>query len=226
MANLKDLPAWKALEKHCKKLENIHMRDLFAEDPGRFGRFSMALEDLFFDYSKNRMTEKTLSLLVDLAEQAGLSDSIKAMFAGEKINITENRSVLHVALRNRSNRPIMLDGKSVMLEINQVLEKMRLFSEAVRSGSWVGSGNKPIQDVVNIGIGGSDLGPRMVTSALDFYAKPDLCVHFVSNVDGTRSGDGIEGTESSNYALYHIIQKFYHPGNHAECRIGQKVAFI
>ncbi|MFO7962718.1 MAG: glucose-6-phosphate isomerase [Desulfobacterales bacterium] len=185
MNALKDLQAWKALERHFRRIEKRHMRDLFVEDSGRFPRFSMKLDDILFDFSKNRITEETLALLVDLATQARLSDWINAMFSGEKINITENRAVLHIALRNRSNRPIRVDGKNVMPDVNRVLEKMARFCDAVRSGQWRGSGDRPITDVVNIGIGGSDLGPRMVVSALDFYAKPELRIHFISNVDGT-----------------------------------------
>ncbi len=141
--------------------------------------------DILFDYSKNRVIDTTMALLIDLAYQANLPQAIEAMFNGVKINITENRSVLHIALRNRSNRPILVDGKDVMPEVNQVLAKMRTFSEAVRAGTWKGYTGKAITDVVNIGIGGSDLGPKMVTEALKPYGKPDLRVHFVSNVDSS-----------------------------------------
>jgi glucose-6-phosphate isomerase len=168
------------------------MRDLFAQDPERFEKFSLRLGEFLFDYSKNRITEKTLSLLLDLANQAGLNEKIQAMFAGEKINITEGRAVLHIALRNRSNRPILMDGKDVMPGVNDVLEKMRGFSESVRSGKWKGYTGKPITDVVNIGIGGSDLGPQMVTAALRPYAHPRLRSHFVSNVDGTHLAETLK----------------------------------
>jgi glucose-6-phosphate isomerase len=161
------------------------MRDLFVADPQRFARFSLRLGDILFDYSKNRITEQTMTLLVDLARQAELSEAIGAMFRGEKINTTENRAVLHIALRNRSNRPILVDGKDVMPGVNQVLARMKAFSETVRSGAWKGYTGKAITDVVNIGIGGSDLGPKMVTEALKPYGKPGLRVHFVSNVDST-----------------------------------------
>ena len=143
------------------------------------------LGDILFDYSKNRITQETMRLLFDLARQANLAGKIEAMFSGEKINTTENRAVLHVALRNRSNRPILVDGEDVMPEVNRVLAKMRAFSEAVRSGAWKGYTGKAITDVVNIGIGGSDLGPKMVCEALKPYGKPGLRVHFVSNVDST-----------------------------------------
>jgi glucose-6-phosphate isomerase len=185
MSLLTDSPAWQALIVHQRETAGIHMRELFASDPRRFDRFSLRWGDILFDYSKNRITETTLALLFDLAHQANLSQAIQAMFNGEKINLTENRAVLHIALRNRSNRPILVDGKDVMLEVNRVLAKMRTFSEAVRSGAWRGFTGKAMTDIVNIGIGGSDLGPKMVTEALKPYAKPDLRVHFVSNVDSS-----------------------------------------
>jgi glucose-6-phosphate isomerase len=185
MSALTESAAWKALEEHHQEVAGLHMRDLFANDPKRFETFSLRVDDILFDYSKNRITEKTVALLIDLAREVGLAGKIEAMFSGEKINVTEGRAVLHVALRNRSNRPILVDGREVMPEVNRVLAKMRVFSEAVRSGEWKGYTGKPITDVVNIGIGGSDLGPQMVTAALQPYAQPGLNSHFVSNVDGT-----------------------------------------
>ncbi len=185
MSDLVDSPAWQALVQHQREVSGMQMRDLFARDPRRFERFSLRFGDILFDYSKNRITEKTMGLLLDLARQANLSQRIEAMFAGEKINTSENRAVLHVALRNRSNRPILVDGQDVMPEVNRVLGNMRLFSEAVRSGDWKGYAGKPITDVVNIGIGGSDLGPKMVTEALKPYAQAGLGLHFVSNIDST-----------------------------------------
>ena len=183
--SLTQLPTWQALAGNAKKMKSIHMRNLFASDPKRFQRFSISFEDLLFDYSKNRITEETMSLLLDLAEQATLPDAIQAMFSGAKINTTEGRPALHIALRNRSNRPILVDGKDVMPGVNAVLAKMHIFSEAVRSGKWRGCTGSPMTDVVNIGIGGSDLGPRMVTRALKPYGHDRLRVHFVSNVDPT-----------------------------------------
>jgi glucose-6-phosphate isomerase len=179
------LPAWHALETHCRSLDGRHMRAFFNADPQRFRRFSVFFGDLLFDYSKNRIDEATVGHLLDLAEQAGLAERIEAMFAGEKINNTEHRAVLHVALRNRSNRPILVDGEDVMPRVNAVLDQMRDFSERVRSGRWTGYTGKRITDVVNIGIGGSDLGPKMVCEALRPYAHPELAVHFVSNVDAS-----------------------------------------
>ena len=185
MSALSQSPAWQALEIHRQALDGTHMRDLFATDPKRFAKFSLSFQDILFDYSKNRITDETMTLLLDLAQQAKLGTAIDAMFSGAKINTTENRAVLHVALRNRSNRPILVDGQDVMPEVNRVLGKMRTFSEAVRSGNWKGYTGKPITDVVNIGIGGSDLGPKMVTLALTPYTQPGLRAHFVSNVDAT-----------------------------------------
>jgi glucose-6-phosphate isomerase len=186
MPGLEELPAWQALKKHHAEIAAVQMRDLFARDPQRFERFSLRLGDILFDYSKNRITEETMSLLLDLARQANLAGRIEAMFSGAKINVTEDRAVLHIALRNRSNRPILAEGgEDVMPEVNRVLAHMRDFSEAVRSGAWKGYSGKAITDVVNIGIGGSDLGPKMVCEALKPYGKPGLRVHFVSNVDST-----------------------------------------
>ncbi|MEZ4864557.1 MAG: glucose-6-phosphate isomerase [Caldilineaceae bacterium] len=185
MSNLTASPAWQALATHKEEMAAVQMRDLFAQDPQRFDRFSLRFNDILFDYSKNRITAQTMQLLRALARQANLDRWIKAMFNGEKINNTEDRAVLHIALRNRSNRPIWVDGQDVMPEVNQVLAQMRTFSEAVRNETWRGYSGKAITDVVNIGIGGSDLGPKMVTLALTPYAKPGLHSHFVSNVDGT-----------------------------------------
>jgi glucose-6-phosphate isomerase len=185
-------PAWKALETHYEKVAPLQMRDLFKEDPKRFEKFSLRFEDILFDFSKNRITEETLKLLRDLAKQSDLKGWTEKMFTGQKINTTEDRAVLHVALRNRSNRPILVDGKDVMPEVNAVLKHMRQFSDAIRSGSWKGYTGKAITDVVNIGIGGSDLGPVMATEALKPYSKPGLHVHFVSNVDGTHIAETLK----------------------------------
>ncbi|EPS0300433.1 glucose-6-phosphate isomerase [Escherichia coli] len=177
--------AWQALQKHFDEMKDVTIADLFAKDGDRFSKFSATFGDqMLVDYSKNRITEETLEKLQDLAKECDLAGAIKSMFSGEKINRTENRAVLHVALRNRSNTPILVDGKDVMPEVNAVLEKMKTFSEAIISGEWKGYTGKAITDVVNIGIGGSDLGPYMVTEALRPY-KNHLNMHFVSNVDGT-----------------------------------------
>ncbi|EMR9379943.1 glucose-6-phosphate isomerase [Escherichia coli] len=177
--------AWQALQKHFDEMKDVTIADLFAKDGDRFSKFSATFDDqMLVDYSKNRITEETLAKLQELAKECDLAGAIKSMFSGEKINRTENRAVLHVALRNRSNTPILVDGKDVMPEVNAVLEKMKTFSEAIISGEWKGYTGKAITDVVNIGIGGSDLGPYMVTEALRPY-KNHLNMHFVSNVDGT-----------------------------------------
>ncbi|MGR8932764.1 MAG: glucose-6-phosphate isomerase [Gammaproteobacteria bacterium] len=185
MPSLCNSPAWIALQNHRQETAHLHMRDLFAEDPARFTQFSLAFNDILFDYSKNRITGKTLKLLLDLAHQSHLSEKIDAMFRGDKINNTEHRAVLHVALRNRSNRPIFVDGHDVMPDVNAVLAKMRGFCTAIHDGWWRGYTGKPIRDVVNIGIGGSDVGPKMVAAALTPYAIRNFGVHFVSNVDQT-----------------------------------------
>lgn len=185
MPRLRELYAWQALSQHYQDVAGLQMRRLFAQDPQRFERFSLRLGDILFDFSKNRITEKTISLLCYLARQAELPQNIEAMFSGQKINLTEERAVLHTALRNRSNQAVYVDGQDVMPEVKRVLDKMRNFCQAVRSGEWKGYTGKVITDIVNIGIGGSDLGPKMVCEALKPYAREDLRVHFVSNVDST-----------------------------------------
>jgi glucose-6-phosphate isomerase len=180
-----DLPAWKALQAHQQKLASVHLRDLFQQDARRFDKFSLRFGDILLDFSKNRVTDETLTLLRDLARQADLAGWTEKMFSGARINSTEDRAVLHTALRNRSNRPILVDGKDVMSDVNAVLKHMREWTEAIRSGAWRGYTGKTITDVVNIGIGGSDLGPVMASEALKPYSQRNLKVHFVSNVDGT-----------------------------------------
>jgi glucose-6-phosphate isomerase len=170
---------------HYQQFKNIHMIDLFAEDPKRYEKFSIRFNDILVDYSKNRITEETMQLLVELASELNLQGAIDSMFRGEAINETESRAVLHVALRNRADVPITVDGKDIMPQIQKVLNQMKVFSHQVISGQWTGYTGKKITDIVNIGIGGSDLGPVMVTEALRTYAKEGLAVHYVSNVDGT-----------------------------------------
>ncbi|MDG2960227.1 glucose-6-phosphate isomerase [Bisgaard Taxon 10/6] len=177
--------AWNALEKHKAELANSTIQDLFQQESNRFADYSLTFNnEILVDYSKNKITRETLKLLRQLAQECALDDAKEAMFSGQKINRTENRAVLHTALRNRSNNPVLVDGKDVMPEVNEVLAKMKAFSERVISGEWKGYTGKAITDVVNIGIGGSDLGPYMVTEALRPY-KNHLTMHFVSNVDGT-----------------------------------------
>jgi glucose-6-phosphate isomerase len=186
MGNLTSTPAWKALVEHKAAMDKVHMRDLFAKDPDRFSKMSREVCGIFVDYSKHRATDETAKLLLALAKQQGVEQWRDKMFSGSKeLNGTEDRAVLHVALRNRSKRPIMVDGQDVTPGVEAVLAKMRKFTDRVRSGDWKGHTGKTITDVVNIGIGGSDLGPVMATEALRPYWKPGLNVHFVSNVDGT-----------------------------------------
>ena len=183
--NPTELPAWQTLKRLHQQTHDTHMRDQFAHDPERFERYHLVVNDILFDYSKNRINDEVMQALFALAEQAGVKTQTEAMFTGQKINTTEDRAVLHVALRNRSNKPILVDNQDVMPDVNRVLEKMRTFSEEVRSGRWKGYSGQSITDIVNIGIGGSDLGPKMVTEALKPYAQAGLNVHFVSNVDPT-----------------------------------------
>lgn len=179
------LPEWKTLERHYREIRDVHLRDLFRADPQRAARFSLEAGDLYLDYSKNRITEETMRHLVALAKAVHLRDEIDAMFRGEKINRTENRAVLHVALRNRSNTPIYVDGKDVMPDVNAVLDKMARFAREIRSGEWRGHTGRPIRNVINIGIGGSDLGPAMAYEALKAFSDRSLRFRFVSNVDST-----------------------------------------
>ncbi|MSQ60348.1 MAG: glucose-6-phosphate isomerase [Betaproteobacteria bacterium] len=200
--------AWQALGAHRKTLGNTHLRDLFAQDPGRFGKFSLEAGDLFLDYSKNLIVAGTLASLIELARASQLEERIGAMLAGERINTTEERAVLHVALRNRSNRPMAADGKDVMPAVNAVLARMRGFSEGVRSGTIRGSTGEIITDVVNIGIGGSDLGPLMVTEALEPYRHERLRVHFVSNIDGAHLGAKLKSLNART-TLFIIASKTF-----------------
>lgn len=184
MAALTTLPVWQTLCQHQQSVVKLHMRDLFANDPKRFEKYSFHLDDILFDFSKHRITDETLPFLMQVAREADIENWRDKMFSGEKINITENRAVLHTALRNRSNTPVLVDGKDVMPDINAVLAQMRTFTNKVRNGDWKGFTGKRITDIVNIGIGGSDLGPVMVCNSLKPYASPDLNIHFVSNIDG------------------------------------------
>jgi len=188
--NFTQTPAFKKLKAHHRTISKKHLKELFVEDKNRFKKFSIKFNDILLDYSKNNINRRTIGFLTDLAKECDLLGAIEQMFTGEKINQTENRSVLHVALRNRSNTPILVDGKDVMPDVNEVLEKIKIFSGKVISGAWKGYTNKSITDIVNIGIGGSDLGPVMVTEALKAYIMKNtsgepLNIHFVSNVDGT-----------------------------------------
>ena len=184
--------SWKALEAYFKTFGGTQMKDLFAGDPNRFKKYSVKFEDILVDFSKNIIDDKAFGLLLQLARECGLKDAIVSQFAGERINKTENRPVLHTALRNRANTPVYVDGKDVMPDVNRVLEQMKIFSESIISGTWKGYTGKPISDIVNIGIGGSDLGPLMVTEALKHYRKENIKLHFVSNVDGTHIAETLK----------------------------------
>jgi glucose-6-phosphate isomerase len=184
-------PEWKALQAHFEKVKALHLRQLFASDPERGERLSVEAVGLYFDYSKHRITNDTIPLLIKLAEACGLRQRIDAMFRGEKINVSEQRAVLHVALRMPSGRSIVVDGENVVPHVHEVLEHMTVFSNHVRSGQWKGHTGKRIRNVINIGIGGSDLGPVMAYEALRYYSERSMTFRFVSNVDGT---DFVEAT--------------------------------
>ncbi len=200
--------SWKKLQKNFNHMQALHLKDLFRSDEQRFERFSMAFGPLMLDYSKNLIDSETMELLNDLAGQCALKEGIEAMFSGEKINETENRAVLHIALRNLSVQPIMLDGQDVMPEIRKVRAQMRDFSENVRSGEWKGFTGKKIRDVVNIGIGGSDLGPVMVCKALEHYSHERLNMHFVSNVDGAHMHETLKNLNPET-TLFLIVSKTF-----------------
>ena len=193
--SLLELPTWRALKQHSKEISKTTLRELFDNDPQRGTRYNADAVGIFLDYSKNRVTDETLKLLVELAEQRGLKQHIEAMFRGDKINITENRAVLHIALRAPKGESIMVDGKDVVPEVHAVLDKMAAFSDKVRSGAWKGHTGKRIRNIINIGIGGSDLGPVMAYEALKYYSQRDLTFRFVSNVDGT---DFVEAVRDLN----------------------------
>ncbi len=197
--SLTQRPAWRALESHYRSIRDVHLRDLFARDPGRGERLSAEAAGIFLDYSKHRITDETLRLLMELARECGLRERIDAMFAGEPINETEHRSVLHIALRAPRSESLLVDGRNVVPEVHQVLDRMSIFADRIRSGEWKGHTGKPIRNVINIGIGGSDLGPVMAYEALRHYSRRDLTFRFVSNVDGTdfaEKTNGLDPTET------------------------------
>ncbi|MDR0994049.1 MAG: glucose-6-phosphate isomerase [Verrucomicrobiota bacterium] len=211
MARRKQLnktPEWKALKAHAELMKKVSMRDLFSAMPERAELFSLQIGSWFLDYSKNLLTEETLRLLLALCDMADLRSEIDAMFSGRKINVTENRPVLHIALRNRSERPIYVDRRDVMPDVRAVLDKMAAFSNQVRAGEWLGFTGKPIRNIVNIGIGGSDLGPAMAYEALKPYARRDLTVRFVSNVDGTHIVESLRGLNPEE-TLFLIASKTF-----------------
>ncbi len=202
------LQSWKRLEKHYQEMKNISIRELFKEDKNRGDNYKIEDLGIYFDYSKHRINKTTVSLLLDLARERKLSEAIEAMYTGKKINKTENRSVLHTALRNRSNSPIMVDGKDVMPEVQKVLRQMSTFCNKVRSGEWKGVTGKKIKNIINIGIGGSDLGPVMVTEALKFYSDRGLSLGFVSNIDGTHLAESLQGKDPEE-TLFIVASKTF-----------------
>ena len=208
VVRLRKQPAWKALQEHHAQITNVHLRQLFAEDPQRGERFAFDAVGLYFDYSKNRITSETMRLLLDLATESGLRKHIDAMFSGEKINTTEKRAVLHVALRTGKDESIVVDGVNVVPEVHAVLDRMTAFASHARSGQWKGHTGKRVRNVINIGIGGSDLGPVMAYEALKYYSQRDMTFRFVSNVDGT---DFAEATRdlSADETLFIVSSKTF-----------------
>jgi glucose-6-phosphate isomerase len=200
--------AWKALQAHFSQIHGKHLRELFAEDPGRGERFTAEAGGIFLDYSKNRITDETLKLLIALAEESGLREKAEAMFRGDKINVTENRAVLHVALRAPKGESIFVDGEDVVPGVHAVLDKMAGFADRVRSGAWKGHTGKRIRNVVNIGIGGSDLGPVMAYEALKHYSQRDLTFRFVSNVDGTDFAEAVQDLDAEE-TLFLVASKTF-----------------
>jgi glucose-6-phosphate isomerase len=200
--------AWKALASHHKAVSNLHLRQLFADDPKRGQRMAIEAVGIYLDYSKNRVSDETLNLLLQLAEESGLRARIDAMFSGEKINITEKRAVLHVALRAPKDTSILVDGKNVVPEVHAVLDRMADFSEPVRSGEWKGHTGKRIRNVINIGIGGSDLGPVMAYEALRHYSERSITFRFVSNVDGTDFAEAVQGLDPAE-TLFIVSSKTF-----------------
>ena len=200
--------SWRKLSDHYREIEPVQMKDLFAADPDRFKKFSIRFKDLLVDYSKNRITEETLVLLIGLAAETGVKEAIESMFTGQNINTTENRAVLHTALRSRTETPLLVDGENVRPEINAVLQKIKMFSEQIFSGDWKGYTGKKITDIVNIGIGGSDLGPVVVTEALRPYAQTGLSAHFISNIDGTHISETLKGLNPET-TLFMVASKTF-----------------
>jgi len=208
LAPLADRTAWKALKAHSEAIHDTQMKQLFADDPTRGERYTAEAEGIFLDYSKNRVTDETLKLLLELAEESGVKARLEAMFTGQKINITENRAVLHVALRAPKTESIFVDGEDVVPAVHEVLEKMASFANRIRSGDWTGYTGKPIKNVVNIGIGGSDLGPVMAYEALKHYSQRDLNMHFISNVDSTDFAEAVRDLDPEE-TLFLVASKTF-----------------
>ncbi len=210
-------PVWKALETHYKRVRDLHLRDLFANDPTRGERMVAQGAGIYLDYSKNRITDHTLKLLTQLAEESGLQARIDAMFRGEKINNTEKRAVLHVALRAPRGASIFVDGENVVPRVHAVLDKMSHFCARVRSGDWKGHTGKPIRNVINIGIGGSDLGPVMAYEALKYYSDRSINFRFVSNVDGSDFVEAVRDLDAVRNPVHRFLENLHHAGNDDQC---------
>ncbi len=202
------LPAYAKLQSHFQKVKDLHLKDLFQKDSERGKNFAIQAGSIYLDYSKNRINEDTLQLFFELLQEINLQQKIENMFAGEKINITEDRAVLHIALRNRSKNPIIVDGKDVMTEINQVLQSMREFAFKIRNGEWTGFTGKPIKNIINIGIGGSDLGPQMAYEALKAYSDRKLTVRFISNIDSTHFTETVRDLDAAE-TLFIVASKTF-----------------
>src|SRR5271169_5535465 len=205
---LTERKAWKALKSNYKTVQALHLKKLFDDDPKRAEKFTVAALGMYLDYSKNRITDKTLKLLLELAKESGLRERIDAMFRGDKINITENRAVLHVALRVPKGASVVVDGTNVVPEVHAVLDKMADFSNRVRSGAWLGHTGKRIRNIINIGIGGSDLGPVMAYEALKHYSERALTFRFVSNIDGTDFAEAVQDLNPSE-TLFIVSSKTF-----------------
>ena len=217
---LRERPAWAALERHHGVVRDLHLGDLFAADPTRGERLVAEGGGLYLDYSKNRVTDETMALLLQLAEQSGLAERREAMFRGDRINVSENRSVLHVALRMPQGASLLVDGVDVVAEVHQVLDRMASFADRVRSGEWTGHTGRPIRNVVNIGIGGSDLGPVMAYEALRHYTRRDLTFRFVSNVDSTDFVEATRDLEPEETLVRRLLQDVHDARDDDECAVG------
>ncbi len=218
--------AWQSLQAHHRDAGHVHLRELFARDPGRAERFTLEAAGLWADLSKQRVTAETLRLLLALAEERGLRGRIDAMFSGQKLNVTEGRAVLHVALRAPRGQRILVDGQDVVPGVHEVLDRMADFSRRVRSGEWKGHTGQRLTTIVNIGIGGSDLGPVMAYEALRHYATRELACRFVSNVDGTDLAEATRDLDPARHALHRRLQDLHHPGDDGERLVGPRLAAV
>ncbi len=220
---LRERRAWSALEQHYEQIRGLHLRELFAGDATRGERLVAEGAGLFLDYSKNRVTDETLKLLVQLAQQSGLAERTEAMFGGERINVSENRSVLHVALRMPKGSTLMVDGVNVVDQVHEVLDRMSAFADRVRSGEWKGHTGKAIRNIVNIGIGGSDLGPVMAYEALRHYSRRDLTFRFVSNVDSTDFVEATHDLDAERDPVHRLLQDLHHAGDDDQRPFGARL---